>query len=284
MCPSELRPDRTGKSRLARGCYVPVDDRERLAARCAAILNAVTTDSTIVLTTAAQLRGLWLPILPEDVHVATTEFGVRGRAMTRTRRPEFVAHRYQLTASDREVVFGIPVPTLPVLWVQLARVLSLPDLVAAGDSALRMGTSFDDLKAVVARFTGYRGARLARGALPLLDSRSESRPESHLRLAVAGPDLPVFDVNVNVYRRDGGWLARPDLSLEAARLALEYQGEEHGTVSRMRKDLTRFADLRREGWLVLPYGPVEVFGRPDEIHAEVRVEVRRRAPQLLCHE
>jgi len=49
----------------------------------------------------------------------------------------------------------------------------------------------------------------------------------------------------------------------------------------MRKDLTRFADLRREGWLVLPYGPAEVFGRPWEIEAEVRNALRARAPQLL---
>jgi hypothetical protein len=49
----------------------------------------------------------------------------------------------------------------------------------------------------------------------------------------------------------------------------------------MRQDITRFADLRAERWLALPYGPAQVFGRPWEIRAEVRSVVRERAPQLI---
>jgi hypothetical protein len=88
-------------------------------------------------------------------------------------------------------------------------------------------------------------------------------------------------VNVPVSRRDGGWLGEPDLSLEEARLGLEYQGEDHAKVPRMRKDLTRFKDFRDEHWLMLPYGPAEVFARPWTILAEARREVLDRAPHLL---
>ena len=131
------------------------------------------------------------------------------------------------------------------------------------------------------RHPNVRGVRRARTALALLDERSRSRPESHLRVAVSAPDLPRFAVNEPVYRQEGGWLAEPDLSLAEAGIALEYQGDVHAAIARMRKDMTRFLDMRREGWLCLAYGPAETFGRPWQIAAEARAAVRERAPHLL---
>ena len=93
--------------------------------------------------------------------------------------------------------------------------------------------------------------------------------------------MPRFEVNDPVYRDEGGWLAEPDLSLDEAKIALEYQGSDHAEVKRMRKDITRFTDMRRDGWLTLPYGPAEVFGQPWLIKPEVREIVRLRAPHLL---
>lgn len=166
-------------------------------------------------------------------------------------------------------------------WRDLANSLSLPDLVAAGDSVLRMGTSADELVHVVSRTARRRGSAQARVALGLLDGRSRSRPESHLRVAVSTPDLPRFEVNVAVHWDEGGWLAEPDLSLAEAKLALEYQGEEHAKVKRMRADITRFRDLRNDRWECVPYGPAEVFGRPWTIAPEVRAILLERAPQLV---
>jgi very-short-patch-repair endonuclease len=93
--------------------------------------------------------------------------------------------------------------------------------------------------------------------------------------------MPRFEVNEPVYRDEGGWLAEPDLSLPEAKIALEYQGAYHAELERMRKDITRAVDLRRERWLVLEYGPAEVFGRPWQILPEVRHAVTQRAPHLL---
>ena len=93
--------------------------------------------------------------------------------------------------------------------------------------------------------------------------------------------MPRFDVNISIYRSEGGWLAEPDLSLEEARLALEYQGSDHATLTRMRKDITRFTDMRRDEWMTVPYGPAEVFGRPYLIKPEIRELIRQRAPFVL---
>jgi hypothetical protein len=266
---------------LARDCWIPDDAVGDLAATCALIIESSAPDSAIVGFTAAQLYGLWLPNRDEPIHVATAVPELAGRAMTRTRRPQFHAHRRELEEEDRATVGGVPTLTLARTWRDVASQLSLPDLVAAGDCALRAGATVDELDAVIARTRGHRGARNAKAALPLLDARSRSRPESHLRVAISGPDMPRFEVNVPIYRREGGWLAEPDLSLEEARLALEYQGEDHGGIKRVRKDITRFVDMRRDTWLTLPYGPAEVYGQPYLIKPEIRELVRIRAPHVL---
>jgi hypothetical protein len=236
----------------------------------------------VVEFTAGQVHRLWLPARAnEPIHVATAAPDRVGRAMTRTRRPQFRAHRRELPESDRTHVDGVHVTTLARTWRDLASVLTLADLVAAGDCALRSGVTLEELADVLARTQRLRGARNAKAALPLLDARSRSRPESHLRVAISGPDMPRFEVNVAVSRREGGWLAEPDLSLEEARIALEYQGEDHAGLKRMRKDITRFVDMRRDTWLTLPYGPAEVFGQPYLIKPEVRELIRMRAPHLL---
>lgn len=145
------------------------------------------------------------------------------------------------------------------------------------ERALRL----DDLVDGVRRSRHLRGVRRAHAVLPLLDARSRSRPESHLRVAAIAPDLPRFEVNMPVYRDEGGWLAEPDLSLVEAKIALEYQGADHADVDRLRGDITRGTDMRREHWLGIEYGPAEVFGRPWQIAPELRAEIRIRAPHLL---
>ncbi|WP_375481192.1 hypothetical protein [uncultured Jatrophihabitans sp.] len=263
---------------------VSADEATSQLAVCAAVIKTSAPDSVVAGMTAARLHGLWLPPgTDQDLHIATAEPGAVGRVMTRTRRPEIRPHRFQLDPDDVTALQGVPVTSPARTWLDLAPQLCLPDLVAAGDSTLRSGVSREQLGDVVARAGRRRGIRLARVALALLDERSRSRPESHLRVAISGPGLPRFDVNVPVHRDEGGWLTEPDLSLAEAKIAIEYQGEDHATVQRMRKDLTRFTDLRLEGWVTLAYGPAETFGRPWQVHAEVRRTVAERAPHLLPH-
>lgn len=125
------------------------------------------------------------------------------------------------------------------------------------------------------------GSKLAATALPLLNARSRSRPETHLRVALAVAGLHLFDVNEPVTNDLGEWLAEPDLSCREAKVALEYQGAYHAGARRMRSDITRAGDLRRAGWALLCYGPAEVFRRPWQIAPEVRELIAARAPHLL---
>jgi len=275
---------------LANRSVVEVAHRPRSAIalglldRCIAVLAHCAPDSVVSSITAATVHDTWLPPLPDELHVATAVPDTAGRVMTRSRRPEVVAHRLQLDDSDVMVVAGVPVMTPARAWFDLGTVLSVPDLVAAGDSVLRMGVQFEELDDVVQRLRGRRGSARVRAALPMLDGRARSRAESHLRVAIWVPDLPRFEVNQAIHRREGGWLAEPDLSLAEARLALEYQGKEHAKLRRMRGDITRRRYMRADGWLTLDYGPAEVFGRPWTIAPEVRAELLERAPHLVSPE
>jgi hypothetical protein len=270
-----------GKTRIARACWVDADLPDDLAPRCAAVLQTSAEFTVVAVTTAARIHDLWLPAVPDEVHLATATPGRAGRTMTRTRRPEFVPHRFQLRAGDITVIGGVLVTSLARTWRDLAAVLDLPQVVAAGDSALRLGATEDELADAISVSPRRPHTRLARAALSLLDARSKSRPESHMRVAISAPELPRFEVNESVYRDDGGWLGEPDLSLDEAKLGLEYQGADHAKVRQMRRDLTRFKDFRDERWLMLPYGPAQTFKRPWEIRGEVHAAVAERAPHLL---
>lgn len=269
--------------RIARGVHIDAAHADDLPVRCAAALSVMPPSTVVSGLTAGLLHGLWLPPsaadLPLDVSVVAR--GRASRAMPRPRHGEFVVHRRQITPDDIAVANGVPVTGLARTWRDLAPVLSLPDLVAAGDSVLRSGINLEALAQQSRSVRGRPGARRANLALPLLDGRSRSRPESHLRVAVAHPDLPALEVNVAVFDDLGQWLGEPDLSLRRAKLALEYQGADHADPEQMRRDMTRVTDLRRAGWEVVLYGPAEVLRRPELIAVDVRAILLRRAPELL---
>lgn len=265
--------------RLARGCYLTAVE-PTLAEQCAALLEVNPPDTVAVGTTAAALHDIWLPEPPSAPEFATCSRGRRPAEMTRSRKPQFRSHRRLIGMEDRTFVAGIPVTTLARTWWDLAVELVVPDLVAAGDRALQLGCTPDELQRVVRQMARHRGSRRARQAVELLDARSRSRPESHLRVAVWQAGLDCFEVNNPIVDEYGQWLAEPDLSCVRARIALEYQGIDHADPQQMRRDITRMTDLRQRGWLMLLYGPAQVFGRPWQIGPELCQLVRERAPDI----
>ncbi len=177
-----------------------------------------------------------------------------------------------------DVIDGIPVLSVARTWVDLAERLSLEDVVAAGDGILRGQASVPDLEQALRRARRRRGVRKARAAFDLLDPRSRSRGESHLRCALVLGGLPWPEVNVPIYTEHGEWLAEPDLTYLCARLALEYNGREHAEVGRTRRDMTREIDIDQNKWKVVVFGPSEVFGHPYRIAPYVRAMLDERDP------
>ena len=265
--------------RVSRGLWRPASEVGTLAGRAAALLAALPEGTVISGVTAAKIHGLWLPTLTDEV----LEFVVHAdtplpRNRPGSRRAGVRARRQLLDPDDVTIVEGLPMTSEAVTWLHLADRLRLVDVVAAGDSVLRGGTSLFDLETAIVRATHRPGVVRARQALPLLDARSRSRPESHLRFAIVSADLPKPAVNEPIFDEHGQWLAEPDLSYDDVRLALEYNGADHAGVARMRADITRGIDIGfRGGWQTVTFGPNEVFRFPDRIAPYVAALRRERA-------
>jgi hypothetical protein len=268
--------------RVSRGLWRPAADVADLAARCAALLNVFPPGTVIAGTSAARLHELWLPELPADrVEVIVPCRPALPRDIAGSRRPEVRARRRTLQPDEVVVLDELPVTSPARTWCDLAELLAMPDLIAAGDSLLRGQCDVRDVRAMLARAFRRRGVIRARAALPMLDGRARSRPESHLRYALIGNGLPPPEVNSAIYSEHGEWLAEPDLHYPRARLALEYNGADHAQPDRMRRDITRDLDYQWAGWRVITFGPAEVFGRPDQVASLVRTVLRERDPDLL---
>lgn len=246
----------------------------------AEVLASLPADTVLSHRSAAAVWGLWIP--PFDGVEVSSPAGSRGsRYTTAVQRRTIVAHRRLLDTADVTTHHGIAVTSLARTWLDLAPLLDMLDLVAAGDSALRTGAAYPELADQVAAGRRLRGLVRARTAVELLDARSRSRPESRIRAALVHAGLPCPRVNEAIHDDTGGWLAEPDLHYPEARLAVEYNGSEHAQLERMRKDSTRLLDLQRAGWEVRTYTAAQAFRRVDEVVDDVHAVLRRRAPELL---
>lgn len=189
--------------------------------------------------TAAGLLRIPLPVghpwLPLHIGVRTGERRVEATGIR--------SHHLTLLEGDLAFSAGLALTSPERTWCDLAGSLTLPQLVGAGDFLLwrrNPASSLVRLETAVARFPGRRGPRMLRLALPLLSDRSDSPPESEIRIAILQAGLPAPDVNEPVRNAVGQFVATPDLSWRRFRVALEYEGDHH------RRDRIQWAeDIRR---------------------------------------
>ena len=149
---------------------------------------------------------------------------------------------------------------MPVLapisaWCQLASVLELNDLVAAGDHLLRaelgLATAVE-IAARVVQYAGERGALRLRAAEALIRPRVESRRETFLRLFLLICGFPEPETNMNIPLPRGKRRIRGDLVYFRYKVLVEYDGEHHRTDDiQYNRDAERLHDLREAGWVVI---------------------------------
>jgi hypothetical protein len=112
-----------------------------------------------------------------------------------------------------------------------------------------------------------------RAALDLIWEDSWSPMESLCRVILDTAGLPEPARNVDVYGRDGGFLACVDLAFPAFKVAVEYQGQLHG--ARYAQDIERIEALRRDGWIVIQVTSA-LIGRRELLVARVRGALESR--------
>lgn len=199
--------------------------------------------------TAAALYGLPLPVrfsAETLLHVGVPAGDRRVAALG------IVAHHLRIADDDVITHRSLRVTSLARTWCDLATAgLSLAELVAAGDRTLSWRDpllSPDQLRSAIYRYEGRRGARLMRTALALLSDRSDSAPESEVRVAIHEAGFPPPEVNVEV-RLPSGETLQPDMSWPEHKVAIDYEGEHH-RVNRdqWNRDIRRFRLFEDAGW------------------------------------
>lgn len=193
---------------------------------------------------------------PAEVHVGG------GRRRT---QPGLRVHRGLLLVDEVTTVDGIAVTTPARTAYDLGRRSPFREAVVAVDAIARV-RPFDlsDVLCLRDRYLGARGsAQLAR-VIALANPLADSPMETRVRLAIVTDGLPVPVLQHPV----GPYLL--DLAYPGIRLGMEYDGRDHLTPERARRDLARQAYLTAAGWQVLRFSAGDVLNRPWSVAARVR--------------
>jgi hypothetical protein len=161
-----------------------------------------------------------------------------------------VGHKHEAGSVEVVLVDGMPVASPLDSWRQLSTLLSLDELIAAGDSLLRREAPLlarHQLVVALARHGGHRGAKKLREAWEQVRSGCDSARETRLRLVLVRAGLPEPRVNA-VVSRPGRPLRFGDLVYEQWRVIVEYDGRHHLTAAQRAADILRLEQLAREGW------------------------------------
>ncbi|MGF1648326.1 MAG: DUF559 domain-containing protein [Kineosporiaceae bacterium] len=161
------------------------------------------------------------------------------------------ARRVSLGAGDAIVHRGLRLTSAARTAWDIAAVDSDDVAVPVLDEMLhRRVVAPDTLAAYAAARTESPGSARARSILDLLDGRSESPPESRVRLALVKAGLAP-SAQVDVVDDQGRFVARVDLAFVRERVAVEYDGGWHSEPGQLARDRDRLNRLQAAGWTVL---------------------------------
>jgi hypothetical protein len=253
----------------SREVRVPWGEEQPLHHTCT-LLSALTPGAVCCLATAAVLWGCPLPWVPQNdlkIHLAKASGG------TRPVRKGVAGHRLSLRPDDVAMLGGVPVTSPARTWLDLASVLDLEDLVAAGDyficsQSRSFGArreafcSLNDLREKVLANSGARGIRKARLALDLCRVGADSAPETRLRLAIGRVGLPEPALSYVVLDPTGGELAWPDVAFPKFKVAVNYDGRHHLEARQRESDIRRDESIAALGWqsVTVTAGHVRTWG------------------------
>jgi hypothetical protein len=160
-------------------------------------------------------------------------------------RPGLAMDRSTLLAVDIDEHNGALVTTAERSCLDVMRFCGAEEGLVVADAAIRAGlTTRQQLSEALDRMIGLKGVPQARIAVPLVDGRAESGPESRLRYVwVVEAGLPVPLVNPVIEDLDGHFVARVDLLDPEAATVGEYDGAHHRDLQQHTADNVREEDV-----------------------------------------
>jgi len=226
--------------------------------------------------TAAELFELPVPrrLRSDLVHIASP------RPQRAPRRSGVVGHsidRSRITVVERGGIRTVhPVDA----WCQLAGVLTVRELVVIGDALVRRHkplASMAELDQAVARFRRGRGRRGLQESLTHIRPRTDSPPETELRLDITAAGLPEPAVNVAIRDDSGRLIAIGDLVFVEYKVVVEYDGEQHRTNdAQYARDVERLDDLASARYRVIRVTKQHRGTRRREVIEKIRTALAER--------
>jgi hypothetical protein len=279
LSPKQLRRD--GIVTLSRGLRLPLHSTGTVAEH---LRGYTELDAECCLShgSAARIHRISLSAaLEEDWRIHLARSGEKWKP----RRRNVVGH--QLTFKPGEVIMldGVRLTSLERTWLDLAQLMSIDDIVAAGDSIVvehgedhprprKALATVDDLKAMVATHPGMRGVRKARLALDLVRVGADSPQETQMRLALLRAGLPEPTLNHVIFNEWGAPALWPDAAYVKERIALQYDGRHHGEAEQYQRDIKRQALTERLGWREVRVQRRDLLGVRPELVEKVRRALR----------
>ena len=232
---------------------------------------------------ASHLTAAELLVLPRRQQKGSPDMFhvIRPEGEAHLNRPHVIVHRMKLFSDEVTTVNGIPVTTPERTWLDMAEMLSLDELVAMGDSCVRIPRpdledrdmplcSLADLQRMIDRHKGKRGLRKAREAIKLIRVGSDSPQETLLRLAMVRAGLPEPELNVPIISEDGARHHEPDLSYRRYKVGIEYEGEHHGDEGQIVRDIARSERYEALGWTEVRISKRHMFNDAKPAVAKIR--------------
>lgn len=228
----------------------PAAEHRRTAflALCGAYCERAAPDEFFSHVTAARIWDLSLPSTLEerrglDVAVFAPANppqgeGVRGHRLSR--------------ATSLKTREGLPCVPPVEAWVELAALLSVGDLIVAGDALMRRKHPLaapEQIVDALARSFRRPGTRRLRAAALLIRPGTDSPMETNMRLVLIRGGLPEPQIGYTVHDRDGFFVGTPDLAYVEEKIALDYEGDIHRVnKSTFREDIERREMFQDAGW------------------------------------
>ena len=256
--------------RIFRGVYIDASVPPHALHRVSAALLLHPPSAFASHASAARVYGVPLPVLPDE-HVSVFD------AADRRRRPGVCSHVVPPGTPVR-VVQGLRVSAPARLFVELADILTMVDLVVVGDALCRLRRATPaELRAAAASARSGRAVTAASHVRAEVDSAMETR----LRLLIVLAGLPEPVVNHVIRDAYGAVLLRFDLSYPDLKVVVEYDGRQHrADLDQWDHDLDRKDWFDAEGWLHVPVFSHGIYRDPARTLRRVAAALRSRGAVL----
>jgi very-short-patch-repair endonuclease len=257
--------------RIFRGVYISGEIPDSVQVRAEAAFVIHPEGAFVSHTTAAMLWGLPVPTDPL-VHVTVAD------PRRRRYRPGIRNHGRTGPANVR-TLRGIRVSHPFQMFIELASILSLVDLVVVGDALVKLLDCPAERRVEHCRDSEDHHAATALRAARYVRDEVDSPMETRLRMLIVLAGLPEPDVNHKIRDEDGRVRRRLDLSYPALRLIVEYDGRQHiEREASWASDLDRREEFDDQGWRILVVTAMGIYREP----GRTVERVQRALKELGC--